>query len=162
MSAAPFDPDGLAWVDLAEPSLGLALQAPATWSRGEHPAFSLLLLAPPERGYRANVGFSAKAIDPPTEDRFRSVVDATLEVHARTYEGHEELGRGFVEVGGRAGVAVHYRWRPAGLGRLLDSLLVAVPTGPDRFVEIDASAEAVGEDPLAPARAIVATVRFVP
>lgn len=162
MSPAPADPDELGWVDLAAPALGITLQAPDTWSRADHPLVALLLLAPPLDGYRQNVGFSTKAIDPPTEARFRAFVDATLETHARTYAEHEELDRGFVEVGGRAAAAVHYRWRPPELGRPLESLFVAVPTGPDRLVEIDASALALGEDPLLVARWILATVRFVP
>jgi hypothetical protein len=160
VSSPPRDPDALRWVDLDEPSLGITLQVPDGWSRAEHPHFVLQLLAPAVEGYRQNVSFSIKPIDPPTEGRFREWVDATVDAHARTYEGHEELHRGFIEVGGRAAVAVHYRWEPPQLGRPLESLFVAIPTAPDRLIEIDASAAAAGEDPLAVSRWIVMTIRF--
>ena len=160
MSSPPSGPDALRWVDLEDSTLGITLQVPDDWSRAEHPAFVLQLLAPAVDGYRQNVSFSIKPIDPPTEEQFRDWVDATLEAHARTYEEHEELHRGFIEVGGRAAVAVHYAWEPPQIGRRLESLFVAVPTGPDRLIEIDASAAAVGDDPLAVARWIVQTIRF--
>jgi hypothetical protein len=154
--------DDLRWVDVAEPELGISLQAPEGWSRSSTPVFPLQLLAPFEHGYRTNVGFSHERFGPPGAENFLAYLDDVIAERAHDYQDFAELHRGPLVIDGHPCNAIHYRWHPpAPLDRDVEQLLAMIVVEPGLALEVDATALAQGDDPLRRARQILSTVQFV-
>jgi hypothetical protein len=143
--------------------LGISLEHPDDWEVGHTDAFALVVVAPPEAGYRSNLGFSRG--EPPSTSP--DVLDATLEIardQQRTgYPGFEELAVLRFEQDGFPALLQLYRWQPASAVEPFTQLFALVLTRDHGLLEINGSTLRSLEASALPAlEAIVRSIRFIP
>lgn len=116
--------------------LRLSLQMPATWDAAETIEFPLVLLAPPEKGFRANVGFGISALHPTTPDHLQQVIARTRHDRARDYEQFEFIREMRFMLAGFPGHLEHYRWTLETNGVGLEQIFALILTGPEGLYNI--------------------------
>ena len=99
-------------MDHHDEGLEVALEVPEGWEVTSSEEFPLLLLAPVEQEFRANVGVNRSPLDPPTVEHLADVVE---EVRAkRAAEGRTVVleGERPLVQDGAAGWLLRSRWLP--------------------------------------------------
>lgn len=67
--------------------VGVALEIPAEWNAGSTPDFALVLFAPEEQGFQANLTFTLSPFHPPTHERLWGLIQDTRQDRMDAYQG---------------------------------------------------------------------------
>jgi hypothetical protein len=90
--------------------LGVAIAVPDGWEVTSSDEFHLLLLAPVDHDFRANIGVSRSELDPPTPEHLAEVVDRVREERAREQRTVHLEGERPVVQDGASGWMLRSRW----------------------------------------------------
>ncbi len=116
--------------------LGLSLQMPVDWEAAETNEFPLVLLAPPEDGFRANVGFGISALHPTTPEHLQQVITRTRQDRQRDYENFEFINEARFMQTGYPGHIERYSWTLETNGAALEQVFALILTTPDTMYNI--------------------------
>lgn len=144
-------------------ALGVSLVAPPTWQRGRTDDFAMVFLAPPEAGYRSNLGFSRA--DPPTlTAAVMAATIATAREQQRTaYPGFVELAAEPREVDGHPAFVQRYQWQQAGAPEPFVQVFGLVLTKDHGLLELNGATLRSLADRILPIfDDIIASIRFIP
>jgi hypothetical protein len=90
--------------------LGVAIGVPDDWEVDSSEEFPLLLLAPVDHDFRANVGVSRTELDPPTPEHLAEVVERVREERAREKRVVHLEGERPIVQDGASGWMLRSRW----------------------------------------------------
>jgi hypothetical protein len=91
--------------------IGLELDVPDGWDIERSDELPILLMAPTESGFRANIGVSTGPLVPPSAERLAEVVAQAKQLRAETAEGYEIEDEWRLLHEGAAGWIVRARWK---------------------------------------------------
>jgi hypothetical protein len=117
-------------------ALRLSLQMPIAWDAAETSEFPLVLLAPPEDGFRANVGFGVSSLHPTTPEHLQQVINRTRHDRAQDYEQFKFINEARFTQTGYPGHIERYRWTLETNGAVLEQVFALILTSPDGLYNI--------------------------
>jgi len=145
-----------------DPDLMVSIELPDDWDIGSTDEFPLLLLAPIDQGFRANVGFSQRALDPPTEEGFLAAIDQLKTEQARDFDGYELVGERRHVQDGWPAYLVRCRWDLEEGPTRVAQVAALYAVGPTRIVEVHSTALVALETSYLPVfQQILDSMRFV-
>lgn len=142
--------------------LGLHMDVPVGWEAQRTEQFTLILFAPAQDGYRANLGVNEGRLDPPTPDNLKKlIVDSEAEQQS-TYNQYRTLSRRDVTIDGHTAHIRHYEWSDTGTGLTFSQLQAFILVEPHLYV-IDGSSLKQHADSFIPQlEQIVTSIRVLP
>lgn len=145
-----------------DPDLRLSIELPATWDIGSTDEFPLVLLAPDEGGFRANVGFSDRAIDPPGKHGFTAAIEQLKTEQADDFDSYELAGERRLVHDGRPGFMLRCRWDLEHGPTRVAQIAALYAVSDERLVEVHCTALAELESSYLPAfHALLDSLRFI-
>ncbi len=146
-----------------DPDLMVSLELPDDWETGATDDFPLVLLAPADHGFRANVGFSQRALDPPTKDGFVAAIEQLKSEQERDFAGYELVGERRHVQDNCPAYLVRCRWDLDEGSTRVAQIAALYAAGPERIVEVHATALAELESEYLPVfQQVLDSLRFVP
>lgn len=141
--------------------MGLSLQMPSDWDAAETNQFPLVLLAPPEDGFRANMGFGVSPMNPPTPEHLQHIITRTRHDRQQDYDHFEFINEARFMHRGFPGHIERYRWTLDNTGAALQQVFALILTGPDALYNIHGTTLEQHADKYVPLfEQIVYSIRF--
>lgn len=142
--------------------IGVSLQMPTNWEAGATDQFPLILMAPPENGFRANLSFSIKDLNPPTPEHLQQTIDAARASRQDSYDGFELVSEQRVMIDNFPGHIERYHWTMDHTGQAMTQLFALILTGPDALYGMHGTCLRDAEDTYVPAfESIIQSMRFI-
>jgi hypothetical protein len=146
-----------------DPELRLSIELPADWDIGSTDEFPLVVLAPLERGFRANAGFSDRALDPPTKEGFIAAIEQLKSEQADDFERYEVVGERRSVQDGCPAYMVRCRWDLEQGPTRVVQIAALYAVGSVRLVEVHCTALAELESVYLPMfQRLLDSLRFIP
>lgn len=121
----------------ADHDVGLEMSLPLGWAAAATDEFPLVLLAPEEQGFRANVGVQVGVVDPPTAEAFQARTEATKAARRAELPGFEVVAERVGPQVGHPGWQLRATWDADGLELTQITQLFVVE--PARLYEVTAT-----------------------
>lgn len=90
--------------------LELSLDIPQDWKPGQTQTFQLVLLAPEEGNYQANIGFNYKTLEPPTLPALYNLYQETSRQQAQKYQKYRQTRLEEISIEGNKGYLRTFEW----------------------------------------------------
>jgi hypothetical protein len=142
--------------------LQLSLEAPSNWVAGSTGEFQLMLMAPPEKEYRANLGFNVRALDPASQAELDKIIRESQKKQADTLADYRLNRDATFMLDNRPTYMRFYEWKDPGLGLHFSQLQALVLVSEDTVYTIDGSSLKELEDKYLPIlEHMVSSIRFI-
>lgn len=143
-------------------SVGVAMEIPAEWNAGSTPDFALILVAPEEQGFHANLSFTVSPFNPPTQERLRDLIEDTRQDREANYPGFTVLREERVIQDKCPGYIETYHWEMEETGVPLFQLYAVIMAGEDALYTLHGTALRSLERAYEPLfRQIIGSIRFI-
>jgi hypothetical protein len=121
-------------------TINIELKMPDKWKHSYSEQFPVILIAPKELGYQANITFSVRDLKPPTQKHFEALIQSTREERMRDYTGFElvEELRWWHE--GFPAYREIFHWNTEERNIAITQMFVLIMTGPDALFSIHCTA----------------------
>lgn len=119
------------------PDFGISLDLPDGWAIAATPDFPFLLLAPAERGYRSNLGFSRSEQRHSTADDMENAIAAAHADQKANYEQFAQTDERRFELDGCRAYLQTYTWKPDTAPEPFVQVYGLVLTDHNRLIEIN-------------------------
>lgn len=145
-----------------DPELRVSIELPAGWDVASSDDFPLLLLAPLDHGFRANVGFYERSLEPATVAGFVATIEQMKAEHERDFDAYEMVGERRAVQDGRPAHLVRCRWDHDDPAVRLSQVSALYAEREDRLVVVYCTALAEREGEYLPQfQRILDSLRFI-
>ena len=142
--------------------VGLSLEMPTDWDAAASDQFPLLLIAPPEQDFRANLSFSIQELIPPTPEHFRLIIKETRADRRRDFVDFELFSDQHILQDNFPGHIEQYHWKMDETHVHMTQLFSLILTGPDALYGLHGTCLQSTEDHYLPIFiAIIRSIRFI-
>jgi hypothetical protein len=146
-----------------DPDIAISLEMPLDWDAAASDQFPLLLLAPPQDNFRANMSFSVQELDQPTPEHFKAVIRQTHADRRRTFTDFQLVSEKRILQDNFPGHIEHYHWTMDDTHIPMTQLFALILIGPDALYGIHATCLRDTEQTYLPIfNAIIHSLRFIP
>jgi hypothetical protein len=143
-------------------NVGVAMEIPAEWDAGSTPDFALILVAPEEQGFNANLSFTISPFDPPTQDRLRDLIQDTRQDREENYPKFSVVREERMIQDKCPGYIETYHWELEETNTPLFQLYALILAGQDALYTLHGTSLRSLEDSYEPLfRQIIASIRFI-
>ncbi len=146
-----------------DPDIALSLEMPTDWDAAATDQFPLLLIAPPEQDFRANLSFSVQEFDPSTPEHLQWVIDQTRADRSRTFVDFQLISEQRIMQDNFPGHLEHYHWTMDDSGLPMTQLFALILTAPNALYGLHATCLQATENRYVPIfMNIIHSLRFIP
>jgi len=146
-----------------DPDIAVSLEMPADWEAAATEHFPLLLMAPSEQAFRANLSFSVETLDPPTPANLQLMIDQTRADRRQTFEGFQLVSEQRMMQDNFPAHIEYYHWNMDGSHIPMTQLFALILTAPDALYGLHGTCLQSTEDTYLPIfTAIIRSLRFIP
>ncbi len=143
--------------------LRVSLELPADWDIGSTDEFPLVVLAPEASGFRANAGFSDRALRPSTQEGFVAAIEQLKSEQAADFGHYQLVSERRVVQDGCPGYLLRCRWDLEQGPTRVAQVAALYAVGTERLVEVHCTALAELESMyFTMFRRLLHSLRFIP
>jgi hypothetical protein len=143
-------------------SVGVAMEIPAEWDAGSTPDFALILVAPEEQGFHANLSFTVSPFNPPTQERLRDLIEDTRQDREENYPKFSVLREERMILDQCPGYIETYHWEMEDTKVPFFQLYALVLAGQDALYTLHGTSLRALEQVYEPLfRQMIASIRFI-
>lgn len=121
----------------ADYDVGLEMSVPIGWTAAAAADFPLVLLAPDDHGFRANIGIRTGALDPPTPEAFQDLTRRTKAARQAELTGFTVVAERVGPQAGYPGWQLRATWDDG--GQKVTQITQLFVVEPARLVEVTAT-----------------------
>ena len=143
-------------------NIGVAMEIPAEWDAGSTPDFALVLMAPEEQGFKANLNFTISLFNPPTQERLLGFIEDTRQDREDSYPGFSVLREERMIQDQCPGYIETYHWELEDTNLPIFQLFALIMAGTDALYTLHGTALRSLEQMYEPLfRQMIASIRFI-
>jgi hypothetical protein len=143
--------------------LRISLEMPESWTTTSTEVFALVLLAPEQDGYRANLGFSRNELAVPDPERLEEIIAETKEDQKVEYTAFQQTEEKRFWQDGLPAYWQCYEWQPEENDLHFSQIFSLIVAGPDLVYDIHGATLKHLEDRHIPIfRHILHSIRYIP
>lgn len=145
-----------------DPDLSVSLEMPMDWEAAANDPFPLILMAPPEGDFRANLSFSVQVLEPPTPEHLQQLIDQTRAERRQSFAGFEPVSEERLMQDNFPAHLEVYHWTMDGSGVPMTQVFALILTAPEALYSLHATCLRGLESHYLPVfRGIIQSLRFI-